>query len=207
MDKGQAIKYIQQQIDKIDIDKFTIGKDRDKDFNVWKKLMQECIISIYGENSIQYTNIRMISYVLRLGRTYSVIDHNIERRKLGIKEAKLLLEGYIENIKNYGLPNSTNIYSDNKQQFEQPQVINNIHNHNNQTQEVNISIIVQNIFEGLSASEKEELKKVLQQYYEDKNRENLIQSLQSIGKGVLENILANFITNPPLLGKMIDILQ
>lgn len=204
MDKDQAIKYIQQQIDKIDIDKFTIGDDRDKDFNVWKKLMRECIVSIYGENSIQYTTIRMINYGLRSVSTYGVINHNMEGRVSGIKEAKLLLEGYIENIKNYGLPNSTNIYSDNKQQFEQPQVINNIHNHNHQTQEVNVSIIVQNIFEGLSASEKEELKKVLQKYYEDKNRNNLIQSLQSMGTGVLENIIAGIITNPIIFDQLIS---
>ena len=206
MNKEEAIQYIQQQIDKIDIDKFTIGPDRDKDFNVWKKEMLLCVGDIYGESSQRYYNVKAINYGTRYIVNTHINDITSKRRE-GLEEAKLLLEGYIENIKKYGLPHSTNIYSDNKQQLEQPQVITNIHNNNNQTQEVNISIIVQNIFEGLNNSEREELKKVLIQYDKDRNKKNLISSLQSMGKGVVENIIANLITNPRFIGQIIQTLS
>jgi|GEM_PF-960068 len=205
MDKEQAIQYIQQQIDKIDIDKFTIGPDRDKYFNVWKKEMLLCVGDIYGENSQRYYNVNNIKYGTRYIVNNYINDITSERRKK-LEEAKLLLEGYIKNIKENGLPNGTNIYSNDKQ-LEQPQIINNIHNTNHQTQEVNISVIVQNIFEGFNDSEKEALKKILQQYDKDRNKNNLIQSLQSIGKGVIEKILVEFITKPELINQIINTLS
>lgn len=204
MDKEQAIQYIQQQIDKIDIDKFTIGPDRDKYFNVWKKEMLLCVGDIYGENSQRYYNVNNIKYGTRYIVNNHINDITSKRRKK-LEEAKLLLEGYIKNIKENGLPNGTNIYSNDKH-LEQPQIINNIHNTNHQTQEVNTNIIVQNIFEGIDDLEKEALKKILQQYNQDKNKNNLIQSLQSMGQGVLENILANIITNPRLIDQIINTL-
>lgn len=207
MEKKQAIQYIQQQIDKIDIDKFTIGPDRDKYFNVWKKEMLLCVGDIYGygKDSQRYIDIEFIKYGLRSLDRNGNLNNNISQRKLGLEEAKLLLEGYIKNIKENGLPNGKNIYSNDKQ-LEQPQIINNIHNTNNQTQEVNTNIIVQNIFEGLNDSEREALKKILQQYNKDQDKNNLIQSLHSFGKGVLENIIANIITNPRLINQIINTL-
>ena len=198
----QAIHYIQQQIDKIDIEKFTIGPDRDKYFNVWKKEMLLCVGDIYGENTQRYYNVNNIKYGTRYIVNNHINDITSERRKK-LEEAKLLLEGYIKNIKENGLPNGTNIYSNDKQ-LEQPQIINNIHNTNHQTQEVNISVLVQNIFEGIDDSEREELKKILQQYNQDKNKNNLIQSLQSMGQGVLENIIAGVITNPIIFDQLLS---
>lgn len=205
MNKEQSIQYIQQQIDQIDIEKFTIGPDRDKYFNVWKKEMLLCVGDIYGENSQRYYNVNNIKYGTRYIVNNHINDITSERRKK-LEEAKLLLEGYIKNIKENGLPNGTNIYSNDKQ-LEQPQIINNIHNTNHQTQEVNTNIIVQNIFEGLDDSEKEALRKILQQYKHNKNKNNLIQSLQSMGQGVLENILANIITNPTLIDQLLNTLK
>lgn len=202
MNKEQAIQYIQQQIDKIDIEKFTIGPDRDKYFNVWKKEMLLCVGDIYGENSQRYSNVKDIKYSTGYILNNHINDITSERRKK-LEEAKLLLEGYIKNIKENGLPNGTNIYSNDKQ-LEQPQIINNIHNTNHQTQEVNISVLVQNIFEGIDDSEREELKKILQQYNKDQDKNNLIQSLQSMGQGVLENIIAGVITNPIIFDQLLS---
>jgi hypothetical protein len=205
MNKEEAMQYIQQQIDKIDIDKFTIGDDSHIYLEDWQDSTLNILKKVFGKSSDEFTEFQTNIYVYQPSLYYYDWTHNdiVERNDI-IKKLKLKLERFIQDIKAFGL--KFDIPESKVKQIAQPTGV-IINNHNHQTQEVNISVLVQNIFEGLDDLEKEALKKILQQYNQDKNKNNLIQSLQSIGQGVIENILANIITNPRLIDQIINILS
>jgi len=205
MEKEQAIQYIQQQIDKLDIDRFTVGEDSHIYLEEWQDSTLGILKKVFGKSSDEFTEFQTNIYVYQSSLDYDYWTHSdtVERNNI-IKKLKLKLERFIQDIKTFGLKSDNSNYKQQVKQTEQPQIINNIHNTNNQTQEVNISIIVQNIFEGLDDSEREALKKILQQYNKDQDKNKLIQSLQSIVKGVLENILANIITNPIIFNQLLS---
>jgi hypothetical protein len=202
MNKEEAMQYIQQQIDKIDIDRFTIGDDSHIYLEDWQDSTLNILKKVFGKSSDEFTEFQTNIYVYQPSLYYDDWTHNdiVERNDI-IKKLKLKLERFIQDIKAFGL--KFDIPESKVKQIAQPTGV-IINNHNHQTQEVNISVLVQNIFEGLDDSEREILKKVLIQYNEDRDKDNLIQSLQSMGTGVLENIIAGIITNPIIFDQLIS---
>jgi len=197
MEKEQAIQYIQQQIDKIDIDKFTVGDDSHIYLEEWQDSTLDILKAFLDKSQVMQFRRDMWH------QSNYMNTNNIEYKTECIKKLKLKLNRYINNID----------FSFNTK-ISKSEILSSIpdkngiviHNNNitNQTQEVNTNIIVQNIFEGLDDSEKEALKKILQQYNKDQDKNNLIQALQSMGQGVLENILANIITNPIIFDQLLS---
>jgi hypothetical protein len=183
------------------MNKFTNGDDSHIYLEEWQDSTLDILKEIFQQSDknkvIKFSNSNYFP------SNYLNTD-TVEYKTECIIKLKLMLGRFIKHIQTFGLKPA--IFEPKTTKIDPPTGV-IINNHNNQTQEVNISIIVQNIFEGLNNSEREELKKVLIQYDKDRNKENLIQSLQSIGKGVIEKILVEFITKPELINQIINTLS
>lgn len=199
MNQEQAIQLIQEKIDEVDINKFTAGNNSSIFLEEWQDSTLKILKKVFGKKADEVLE-------FDLGKYTSVNESVLEEyeilsdRSQSVERLKLKLQRYIKHINQLGLESTIDNFIVESKKSNNTGVV--IYNNNN----VNISIIIQNIFEGLDDTEKEALKKILEQYDKDRNRDNLIQSLQSIGKGVVENIVANLITNPALIGQIINTL-
>lgn len=195
IDELKAIQLIQQKIDEIDIDQFTIGPDRDNIFNNWKESTYELLVEIFNKDHIKVLKFWGINkYGLRAiinGYTHD----NIEGRIKGINYAYEVLNECLDSINTFGLRNSSSSY---------PNTNIVVNNNNQQSQEMNVRIDINYVFSNLNEKEKQELKDQLKKYQDSRNINSLIDYLKTLGQGVVESVLANIITNPMFINQILQ---
>lgn len=195
IDESKAIQLIQQKIDEIDIDQFTIGPDRDNIFNNWKESTYELLVEIFNKDHIKVLQFLGINkYGLRAiinGYTHD----NIEGRIKGINYAYEVLNGCLDSINTFGLRNNSSSY---------PNTNVVVNNHNQQSQEMNVRIDINYVFSNLNEKEKQELKDQLKKYQDSRNINSLIDYLKTLGQGVVESVLANILTNPMFINQILQ---
>jgi hypothetical protein len=193
IDESKAIQLIQQKIDEIDIDQFTIGPDRDNIFNNWKESTYELLVEIFNKDHIKVLKFLGINkYGLRAiinGYTHD----NIEGRIKGINYAYEVLNECLDSINTFGLRNNSSSY---------PNTNVVVNNHNQQSQEMNVRIDINYVFSNLNEKEKQELKDQLKKYQDSRNINSLIDYLKTLGQGVVESVLANILTNPMFINQI-----
>ena len=106
-----------------------------------------------------------------------------------------LVEVLIEEINEMGLP---------EHKIEKsPGVSLTVTQHQNQTQEIAISIYLESIKDELTGRQMNEIKEILKEIKDIKDisiaKPQVIEKLKSFGGDVLSNIIANIITNPTIL--------
>ena len=195
IDESRAIQLIQQKIDEIDIDQFTIGPDRDNIFNNWKESTYELLVEIFNKDHIKVLKFLGINkYGLRAiinGYTHD----NIEGRIEGINYAYEVLNECLDSINTFGLRNNNSSY---------PNTNVVVNNHNQQSQEMNVRIDINYVFSNLNEKEKQGLKDQLKKYQDSRNINSLIDYLKTLGQGVVESVLANIITNPMFINQILQ---
>jgi hypothetical protein len=164
----------------------------DKMFGEWKTRTLGTLAHVFGENHSHYKTLKSIKAF-----NYSNITH------IAIGKSKEFLVGLIENLKTFGMPVSKeNLNTGISLQINQD---------NNQSQSssviINIDLILESLKYGLSGSQIEELKVILESNQESKEKKRtFVEKIKSFGSDVASNILANLLTNPQVynqLGRMI----
>ena len=164
----------------------------DKSFGEWKTRTLVTLAHVFGENHSHYKALKSIKAF-----NYSNVTH------LAIGKSKELLIGLIENLKKFGMPLPTKNMNDG--------ISLQINQENNQSQSstiiINIDLILESLKYGLSGSQIEELKEILESNQEPKAmKKKFVEKIKSFGSDVASNILANLLTNPKVyeqLGGMI----
>jgi hypothetical protein len=189
----KAIQLIQQKIDEIDIDQFTIGVDRDKIFSNWKNSTYELLVKIFSKDYLEVSKFGNISGVGRVfykdGSRSDIIPHRVS----GIKNAQQILKQCIDDIKT-GLLITPNT--------QIPNIV--VNNHNQQSQEMNVRIDINYVFSNLDEKERQELKDQLKKYQYNKDMNGFIDYLKTLGQGVVESVLANILTNPMFINQILQ---
>lgn len=163
------------------------------DLDDWHEKTKIFICRIYKENSIQYNQFIKIS-------AYPSICFVDTKPDIpgAIREAKNLLNGFIEDIETFGLPNDTtikntktkhsipNINIENKPVFTQSQT-------QSQTQTMDIKDIIK---DELPPTKMREIEKILKTEEPEKTKlEKVGEVLQKVGIGVTSSVLARIITS------------
>ncbi len=143
----------------------------------------------------------------------TVIEHILEIKPIGnyggdLKESaksdsKYILKSLIKDIERFGLEEP-------QKEIEEKQVIKvdvQQHNHQNQSTSVtiNIDLIIESLNYGLSGSQIEELKEILESNQKEKKK-TFVEKIKSFGSDTASNILVNLLTNPGVyeqLGRML----
>jgi hypothetical protein len=189
----KAIQLIQQKIDEIDIDQFTIGVDRDKIFSNWKNSTYELLVKIFSKDYLEVSKFGNISWGGRVfykdGSRSDIIPHRVS----GIKNAQQILKQCIDDIKT-GLLITPNT--------QIPNIV--VNNHNQQSQEMNVRIDINYVFSNLDEKERQELKDQLKKYQYNKDMNGFIDYLKTLGQGVVESVLANILTNPMFINQILQ---
>jgi hypothetical protein len=169
------------------IDSLNIVRD-DKSFGEWKTRTLGTLAHVFGENHSHYKTLKSIKAF-----NYSNVTH------IAIGKSKEFLVGLIENLKKFGLPVSTEkvngninvqINQENKQ-FQSSTII------------INIDLILESLKYGLSGSQIEELKEILESNQESKEKKkSFAEKIKSFGSDVASNILANLFTNPQVYDQL-----
>lgn len=159
----------------------------------WKEKTKIFICRIYKENSTQYKQFLKIS-------AYPALT-NFETKPdipKAVEKAKILLDGFIEDLKIFGLPVDTTI-KNNKQKTSIPNI--NIENKpiftqsqtQHQTQSQNIEDIIK---DEIPPSRMREIEEILKTKEPEKTKlEKVGDVLQKVGIGVTSSVLARIITS------------
>lgn len=95
MNKDRKIQLIQKQIDDIE---GLIGKGESQEFSKWNRITRAIILKIFGEESSNIKDFEMISYSLSICGTNTPKESFVRAHDNGLKEAKALLEAFIEEV-------------------------------------------------------------------------------------------------------------
>jgi len=192
MEEKKAIQAIQVKIEKLALLSET------KQFNIWQKETALTLINIYAESDKRIKSFEEIQSYQHFGFT------GIDRFPEAKQEAEALLKSLITNITDFGI-----IRSDSKSESGGLNI--NVNQHNSQNQSttviVNFELIIESLKFGLSGSQIEELKEILESNREpNEMKRSFVEKIKSFGSDVSSNILANLLTNPQVyeqLGGMI----
>ena len=151
-------------------------------FNEWKTRTMQTLAHIYGEKHTSYLALKGVHSFQYLDRTANAKS-----------EASELLNGLIEDLKNFGFP-KTNDYTSNGVNVL-------VNQHNTQNQSTNISIkldfLIEILKDELKGHQVKELKEILKSNDEVNTKKiKFIDKIKSFGSDVASNILANLLTNP-----------
>lgn len=192
MDTSTATKAIEDKVQ-------TLAKvSETKQFYVWQKGTVLTLINIYNENDKRIKSFEAIQPYRDYG--FGGIDRFSEAKS----EAEEILKNLIKDISEFGLIKS-------QDSSKKSGIHVNVNQHNNQSQETNVSInlsfIVESLKDELKGSQVKELKAILESNEpEDVKKKSFIEKLKSFSSDVTSNILANILTNPQVyeqLGGMI----
>lgn len=185
--EDKMIEILKKQIKALDIVQTT------SDLDQWKEKTKIFICRIYKEKSPQYNQFISIS-------AYPPVwfDNTPANVPKAIKEAKNLLNGFIEDIENFGLPNSQSttkekartivpsINIENNPVFTQSQT-------QHQTQSQNIEDIIR---DEIPPSRMREIEEILKTEEPEKTKlEKVGDVLQKVGIGVVSSTLSKIITS------------
>jgi hypothetical protein len=161
-------------------------------FNEWKISTLATLAHVFGETHSHYKSLEKIH-----GFHYS------DRTNSAKSETTELLNGLIENLKNFGFP----------KERENPNngVVVSVNQSNKQSQSTQVSISFEFFIEvlrgELRTSEIEDIKEILESNLDPKEKKkSFVDKIKSFGSDVASNILADLLTNPEVynqLGKML----
>lgn len=178
----KAIGALQNRVDAL----LTITQSQK--FNEWKTRTLQTLAHIYDVKHTSYLALKEIY-------GYNYVDRTPQAKS----EAIELLNGLIEDLKNFGFP-KPNDSSNNGLN-----VLVNQHNNQNQTTSISINIdFIIDVLKGeLRNSEIEEVKEILESKEEGKEKKKkFIDKIKSFGSDVASNVLANILTNPQVYEKL-----
>lgn len=156
-------------------------------FNNWQTTTVLTLSSIYGENDKRVKKLEDIEAY----RFYAV--SGIERVPEAKREASSILDGLINDLKDFGIPKPKEAAN------KGVNVSVNQHNHQNQTTNVNINLelFIEAIKDELKGGQVKELKTILESNLEpEEKKRSFSEKIKSFGSDVASNILANILTNP-----------
>lgn len=176
----KAIEAIREKIVEIDSIKFY------DQFYPWQKATIGTLKRVVPYNS---TIIKHLSEIKSLG------NYGGDMKESAKRDSKQILESLIKDIERFGLEEPPKeIKSKELIKVDVKQ-----HNHQNQSTKVsiNFNLIIDSLKYGLSGSQIEELKEILESNQEPKEKKKtFVEKLKSFGSDVASNILANILTNP-----------
>lgn len=156
---------------------------------VWKSKATNTIVRIYGKGSKQEEQIKSIN--LRKYISYNGSGGGNNSKSCN-EQAKGLIDGFIKDIKRFGLPE--------KEKIVNPQGINITLNQNQQqNQSIYLNVILGALQDELNGNQLREIQEVIdnEEPIEEK-KVSIINKITSFGSGLASNILANILTNPSL---------
>lgn len=192
MEEKKAIQAIQVKHEKLALLSET------RQFNIWQRETVLTLINIYAESDKRIKSFEEIQSYQHFG--FTGIDRFTEAKQ----EAEALLKSLITDITDFGI-----IRSDSKSKSGGINFNVNQHNSQNQstTVSVNFELIIESLKYGLSGSQIEELKDILESNQEPKEKKKtFVEKMKSFGSDVASNILTNLLTNPEVyneLGRML----
>lgn len=192
MEEKKAIQAIKVKLDKLALLSET------RQFNVWQKETVLTLINIYAESDKRIKSFEDIQSYQHFG--FTGIDRFLEAKQ----EAEAILKSLITDITDFGI-----IRSDSKSKSGGINI--NVNQNNSQNQSttvcVNFELIIESLKYGLSGSQIEELKEILESNQEPKEKKKtFVEKLNFFGSDVASNILANILTNPKVYEQLGGVL-
>lgn len=166
-----------------------------QDYQNWKSEALNLIIKIYGDKHHFEKELRNINRIK--SSTISLNGGNGMYNVPGsdnlnscIKRGKDLIKLIIEDLEIYELPEKKTSTS-----LDQNHINLNVTQNNNNSQTVNLNIILNQLERDLSSDQIKELQKILNSQSDDK-KQKVLNKLKSFGGDVCANIIAGILTNP-----------
>jgi len=166
----------------------------------WKSKAINLVTRIYGANSKQEEQINLIRFkaypifgtASTFARGQSKVSGGGNNSEHCITQAIELIEGFITDIKDFGIPE--------KKITETNEGI-NITVNQSQTQSINLNIIIEAMQNELNGKQLNEVQKIIEQDLDQDSKKNkLFEKLKSFGSDVATNIIASILTNPAIYG-------
>ncbi len=166
------------------------------DLEIWKVKAINIVGRIYGDDSKEVKQIEQIEFINYLSTPiissnnyhppHRKSDNNAKHCE---KKAQEIINSYIFDLKNFGIP-KPKIIGNNKE-------INiSVNQNQNLNQSINVSLIKEIIQDELKGSQLKEIEKVLKSNEQpETKRKKIIDKLKSFGSDVSANIIANLLTN------------
>ena len=173
-----------------------------EDLKLWHTSVKNYVEHIFGRESIQFQDFSKISFFPSIyPADYS---YHEEMRISGRKKSVYMIESFIEQITNLGIPQKQ--LQDIKSHI--PNVMINIEQSQTQNQTISVNFIVDYINESLSVEEVQKLKSILLDIKDGKSTSSKLgEFLKGLSSGILENILASIILNPTIISQLINTLK
>lgn len=155
---------------------------------VWQSKAINIIVRVYGKDSKQEEQIKSINF-----RTFASLNGpRTNNSKNCNEQAKGLIEGFISDIKRFGLPEN-----------KDPNITQGINITLNQSQQQNQSIkldvILGALQDELNGKQLKEIQEIIDNNEPiEEKKVSIINKIMSFGSGLASNILANILTNPSL---------
>lgn len=182
MEEKKAIQAIQIKLEKLDL------INENKQFIIWQKETVLTLVNIYSEIDKRVKSVEEI-------RTYQNYGIGaIDRFTFAKEEASAILNSIITDIQNFGIISSFD-------RSESGKINLNLTQHNSQNQKIDVHLNFEVIFDslkyGLSGSQIEELKEILESNQDPKDKKkSFVEKIKSFGLDAASNILANLLTTP-----------
>ena len=181
MDKEKIIHFLETKISEIE-DLFQ-HKRFSPQFNKWKTETNRILEKVFGKNSSHVRDFKVICYHLwNFGPLTSDSQHE-ETYKKGLNNAKAVLQGIIDEIKAFGIPDKNISASQNSKG-------NTFNFIQNQSVNVNIEHILKN---NLTPTQFEELNNILKENDKKKKGEQVKEFLKKIGESTIIEIIKSLL--------------
>ncbi|GAA0892993.1 hypothetical protein GCM10009122_26720 [Fulvivirga kasyanovii] len=166
----------------------------------WKSKAINIVTRIYGKDSKQEEQINLIrfktyptfgSYSPRGGSKTFGGGNNAAHCQ---KQATEVIDGLITDIKNFGIPEKDVAVNSDKI---------NITVNQNQSQTINIKILVDALQNELTGRQLNEVQEIIEEDMDkQEKRKKIIDKIKSFGGDIASNVIANILTNPAIYGGM-----
>lgn len=164
----------------------------EQSLQVWQSKAINLIIRIYGSNSKQEEQINSIKFRLYITSTDLSTSNN---SRACSEQAKGLIEGFISDIKRFGLPPKTK-----KENSVDSKGFNiTINQNQQQNQSIRLNVILEALQNELNGRQLTEIQEIIEnEEPAEEKKKSIISKLTSFGSGLASNVLANILTNPGL---------
>ncbi|SDM35295.1 hypothetical protein [Chryseobacterium taihuense] len=158
---------------------------------VWKSRAVNIIVRIYGNESKQEEQIKSINFRKYISINGSGGGNNSKNCN---EQAKGLIDGFINDIKRFGLPKKEKTID------HHTQGINITLNQNQQqNQSIKLNVILEALQDELNGKQLKEIQEIIDNNESiEEKKDSIINKITSFGSGLASNILANILTNPEL---------
>lgn len=184
----KAIEAIQEKIQEIDFIQFY------DQFYPWQKATIGTLKRVVPYN---------LTVIVHISDIKSIGNYGGDMTESAKRDSKHILDSLIRDIERFGIEEPP------KELDEKQVVMVDVKQHNHQNQStsvtINIDLIIESLNYGLSGSQIEELKEILESNQKEKKK-TFVEKIKSFGSDTASNILVNLLTNPGVyeqLGRML----